>query len=175
MADICHDLNISDIFKDPTTQLAARRASSRSQRGVHVLNTPELEAEVLSSDKVDRQYLLSNIWHWYQIPGKARYVASLDSIVPWKLTCIGDQTRNLALDLSSLSSIWARAVVSARSGKLLAFRRRLRNQAFEFVNPSQYQCNDCDEHLEDARTGCVHYPVDCPVMWPKTDHYLEDV
>ena len=38
--DICHDLNISDIFKAPISQLAVRRVSSRSQRGVQVLNMP---------------------------------------------------------------------------------------------------------------------------------------
>ena len=54
-ADICHDLKMSDIFRAPTTRLATRHASSRFQMRVHVLNMSELEAEVLPTDKVDRQ------------------------------------------------------------------------------------------------------------------------
>ena len=95
--------------------------------------------------------------------------------MPWKWTCIGDHPRGLAPYLSSLSSVRARAIMSARSGKLFALRSRLQNQTLEFVNPSQYQCNDCEEHLRDARTGCVHCTVDCPVLWPKIDLFLEEV
>ena len=66
-------------------------------------------------------------------------------------------------------------VTSCLSGKLLALRSQLQNQTLEFINPSQYQCNDCDKHLGDARTGCVHCTVDCPVLWTKIDLFLEEV
>ena len=59
--DICYNLNIPHIFKAPISKLAARRVSSRFQRGVHVLNIPDLGAEVLSTDKVGRQHLLKNV------------------------------------------------------------------------------------------------------------------
>ena len=174
-ADICHDLNISDIFKAPTKQQVARRISSRSQGGVHTVNMPVLGAEALPTEEVDRQHLLDNIWSWYLIRGKARYVASPHSAVPWKWTCIGEQPRSLASYLSSLPSVRARTIMSARSGKLFALRSRLQNQTYEFVNPLQYHCNDCDEHLGDAHTGCVHCTVDCPILWPKIDQFLETV
>ena len=130
---------------------------------------------VSSSSRVGRLHLLNNVWNWHQILGKAGHVASLESVVPWKWTCNGDQPKGLEPYLSSLSSIWARAIMSARSAKLLALRSRLQNQTFEFVNSSQYHYNDCNVHLVDASTGCVHCTVDCPVLWPKVDHFLEEV
>ena len=134
---------------------------------------PEFEAEVLCTDKVDRQHLLHNIWNWHQIQGKARYVTSLDSAVPWKGTCIGEQPWGLALYPSSLSSV--RAIMSATSGKLFVPWNRLQNQTLEVVNPSHCHCHDCDEHLGDARKACVHCIVDSPVLWLEIDNILEEV
>ena len=45
----------------------------------------------------------------------------------------------------------------------------------KFANPSQYHCNNCDQQLWNACTGCVHCSVDCPVLWPKIGNFLEEV
>ena len=106
---------------------------------------------------------------------QAKYEGAPGTTCPWQWKCIRDQPRSLAKYLSSLPSLKARLIMSARSGKLFALQSRLQKQTFEFVSPSQFCCDRCNERLGNATAACVHCAVDCPMVWPKLDDFFDVV
>lgn len=136
--EVCHTLNISDIFKACEAQQAARRVSQRSQAKLNVVMQPAVNEgeEPESSDAAARNQLLNNIWLWQLRRGQAKYQDNPRVACPWLYTCLQGQSRSLAEYLSSLPSLKARLVMSARSGKLFALKDRMLQQTFGFVPPT---------------------------------------
>ena len=52
---------------------------------------------------------------------------------------------------------------------------RNQDQNFGFVPPSQFICEHCNERSGDASAACVDCAVNCPMVWPKPDHFFEVV
>jgi hypothetical protein len=174
--EICHTLNISDIFKACEAQQAARRVSQRSQANLNVVMQPAANEheETESSDAAARNQLLNNIWLWQLRREQAKYQGNPRVACPWLYTCLQGQSRSLAEYLSSLPSLKARLIMSARSGKLFALKDRMLQQTFGFVPPPQH-CQHCEEHLVTPSAACVHCAVDCPGLWPEVDRFFETV
>jgi hypothetical protein len=174
--EVCHTLNISDIFTACEVQQAARRISQRSQAQLNLAMQPAVNdgEEIESSDTAARKQLLNNLWLWQLRRGQAKYQANSGVACPWLYACLQGQSRSLAEYLSSLPSLKARLVMSARSGKLFALKDRMLQQTFGFVPPPQH-CQYCDEHLVTPSAACVHCAVDCPGLWPELDRFFETV
>jgi hypothetical protein len=174
--DICHTLNISDVFKACEAQQAARRVSQRSQAQLNVAMQPAADDVAVneSSDTAARNQLLNNLWLRQLRRGQAKYQGTSRVACPWLYTCLQGQSRSLAGYLSSLPSLKARLVMSARSGKLFALKDRMLQQTFGFVPPPQH-CQHCEEHLPTPGAACVHCAVDCPGLWPEIDRFFETV
>lgn len=172
--DMCHDLNISDIFTAAHDQKSVRRVSQRNNRTIETMAPVQIDMEE-THECAARQAVLDNLWQWMLQGSQAKYEETLAIPCPWQWNCIRDQPRGLAKYLSSLPSLKARLIMSARSGKLFALQNRLKNQIFQYVPHSELHCCECNERLGNACTACVHCAVDCPVLWPKLDHFFEVV
>jgi hypothetical protein len=174
--ELSHSLNISDIFVAADQQPVVRRVSQRTQRATGLVADPvQSVEESLSPESAARKPLLNNIWQWMHRREQAKYEGAPGTTCPWQWKCIRDQPRSLAKYLSSLPSLKARLIMSARSGKLFALQSRLQKQTFEFVSPSQFCCDRCNERLGNATAACVHCAVDCPMVWPKLDDFFDVV
>jgi hypothetical protein len=135
--DICHDLNISDIFTATHDQKFARRVSQRTHRTTEMVANPVETYMVETQESAARQPLLDNLWQWMLQCSQAKYEGTLAVPCPWQWNCIRDQPRGFAMYLSSLPSLKARLIMSARSGKLFALQNRLKNEIFQYVPSSE--------------------------------------
>lgn len=172
--DVSHALNISGIFTAAADQQPARRVSARLQPAASEVGNPTTgQEEADSQGGRARGQLLNNVWQWRLQCKQANYVGAPGAVCPWQWNCIRAQPRALAPYLSSLPSLSARLIMSARSGKLFALHQRLQEHTFGFVPFSQQRCEHCGESLANANLACVHSAVDCPGLWPKLDRFFD--
>jgi hypothetical protein len=176
--NICKDLNIADLSTPIGDQPPVRRVSNRiSHRGsLNGVRVSDIEVEPsIGTESLNRKTVLDVFWAWNAKQVKAKYVTVPATESTWFAACVDPLQRGRSSYLSSLPSFKSRAILSARSGKLFSLRTRLVAGETSFVPATDYRCNDCDEHLGGSKQACIHCMVDCPVMWPKLEHFFATI
>ena len=167
--NVCHALNIPDLFQRAADQSPVRRVSTRSNVPVIAVGD-EVEAALGSNgESATRKIVLDNIWLWNLGCLKDKYTRIADTEPAWYYDCVASQKRCMAQYLRSLPSLKARLIVSARSGRLGHLHARLNASTEGEVGLADNVCISCQESLGNSKQATSHCMVDCPAVWPKLD------
>jgi hypothetical protein len=173
--EVCHALNIPDLFQRAADQTPVRRVSTRSHIPVIAADV-EVEAVLGSNgESASRKVVLDNVWLWNLGCMKDKYARINDTEPAWYYDCVASQKRCMAQYLRSLPSLKARIIASARSGRISHLQARLNASMQDEVGPADNVCKSCQESLGNSKQATSHCMVDCPAVWPKLDKFFSVV